>query len=132
MGALRMTLRANRPHSRALGGALLALGALVFALALGGLSPAGARGRTVECQGKQVEVPRGWPVYRLAQHPGMCVRMDRRAVYLGKPSANQRCPVDAIGRQRAILVDPGAEARARTSAAPLRAPTATASSTYTG
>lgn len=130
-----MTRRANRPHSRALAGAFFALGALFVALMLQGLAPAGAAARTVEFRGKQVEVPRGWPVYRLAQHPGMCVRMDRRAVYLGKPAANQRCPVDAIGRQRAILVDPGAEARARAqaSATPLRrAPSATASSTYTG
>ncbi len=41
----------------------------------------------------------------------MCVRLDRRAVYLGTPGANQRCPSDAIGRRRAILVDPGSRAR---------------------
>lgn len=47
----------------------------------------------------------------------MCVRLDRRAVYLGTPSATQRCPAHAVGRRRAILVDPGAAARASTSAA---------------
>ena len=129
-----MTLRANRPHSRALGGALLALGALLAVLALQALLPGSASARSVEFRGQQVEVPRGWPVYRLAQHPGMCVRLDRRAVYLGTPSANQRCPVDVIGRQRAVVVDPGA--RARAAAAPLaRASanaTATTSSVYTG
>jgi hypothetical protein len=131
-----MTLRANRPHSPALGGALLALGALLAVLFLQGAAPADAAARTVEFRGQQVEVPRGWPVYRLAQHPRMCVRLDRRAVYLGSPSANQRCPVDVVGRQRAIVVDPGARARARAAAAasPLaRAnPTAAASSVYTG
>ncbi len=36
----------------------------------------------------------------------MCVRLDRRAVYLGTPSSQQRCPATAIGRRRAMLVEP--------------------------
>ena len=49
----------------------------------------------------------------------MCVRLDRRAVYLGTPGANQRCPADAvIGRRRAILVEPRSAARASRSALP--------------
>jgi hypothetical protein len=49
----------------------------------------------------------------------MCVRLDRRAVYLGTPAANQRCPAAAaIGRQRAILVEGRTAARARASALP--------------
>jgi hypothetical protein len=56
--------------------------------------------------GRSVSVPRSWPVFRLAQHPGMCVRLDRRAVYLGTPSPRQDCPADAMGRRRAILVEP--------------------------
>jgi hypothetical protein len=79
--------------------------------------PAGASARLVDFQGQRVEVPRGWPVYRLSEHPGMCVRLDRRAVYLGRPAANQRCPADAIGRRRAILVE-GAAAGASASALP--------------
>ncbi len=71
-----------------------------------------AAARTVDFRGQTVAVPAGWPVYRLAEHPRMCVRLDRRAVYLGTPGASQRCPADAIGRRRAILVDPGARARA--------------------
>jgi hypothetical protein len=55
----------------------------------------------------------------------MCVRMDRRAVYLGTPSAQQRCPAEAIGRRRAILVEPRSAARA--SALPLARRGATAS-----
>ncbi len=54
-------------------------------------------------------MPAGWPVYRLAEQPRMCVRLDRRAVYLGRPGSAQRCPASAIGRRRAILVDPGAK-----------------------
>jgi Domain of unknown function (DUF1906) len=49
----------------------------------------------------------------------MCVRLDRRAVYLGTPGPDQRCPVGAtIGRRRAILVEGRSAARARSSALP--------------
>jgi hypothetical protein len=57
----------------------------------------------------------------------MCVRLDRRAVYLGRPSPNQHCPADLIGRRRAILVEPGRSpgASASSSGAPrVAAPTA--------
>jgi hypothetical protein len=46
----------------------------------------------------------------------MCVRLDRRAVYLGKPGPNQHCPSQAIGGRRAILVDPASRSRARAQA----------------
>jgi hypothetical protein len=75
-----------------------------------------AAARTVDFDGQAVAVPHGWPVYRLAEHPRMCVRLDRRAVYLGTPGASQRCPSNAIGRRRAILVDPGARVRVRAQA----------------
>jgi hypothetical protein len=75
-----------------------------------------AAARTVDFDGQAVAVPAGWPVYRLAEHPRMCVRLDRRAVYLGTPGANQSCPSSAIGRRRAILVDPAAQVRARAQA----------------
>ena len=42
----------------------------------------------------------------------MCVRLDREAVYLGSPGTDQRCPVGAMGRRRAILIDPNAQAEA--------------------
>lgn len=57
-------------------------------------------------------MPAGWPVVRLAERPRTCVRLDRKAVYLGTPSATQRCPANAIGGRRAILVDPDARERA--------------------
>ena len=62
--------------------------------------------REVRFDGRVVTVPASWPVYRLDQHPRMCVRLDRRAVYLGTPSSQQSCPAEAIGRRRAILVEP--------------------------
>jgi hypothetical protein len=89
-----------------------------------------AAAKTVRFGGKVVRVPASWPVYRLSQHPGMCVRMDRRAVYLGSPAPDQRCPADAaVGRRRAILVDPAAGARA--SALPV-APRALAGASASG
>lgn len=95
------------------------LAALAVCAAWAAATPAAASARTVEFDGNQVRVPPSWPVYRLARHPGMCVRLDRRAVYLGVPASNQRCPVDAtVGRQRAILVEPATAARAARSALP--------------
>jgi len=98
-----------------------------------------AQGRTVSFEGREVQVPRGWPVYRLAQHPRLCVRLDRRAVYLGRPSPNQSCPADLIGRRRAIVVEPGRAPGAGSSAAasqtaPGPAPRASAAraATFTG
>jgi hypothetical protein len=83
-------------------------------------SPAAAR--TVHFGGRAVDAPAHWPVYRLAEQPRMCVRLDRRAVYLGTPGANQRCPAEAIGRPRAILVEPRSTARAQAGASAVAAP----------
>jgi hypothetical protein len=94
-----------------------------------------ASARTVQFGGRAVSVPTGWRVVRLAQHPRTCVRLDRRAVYLGTPGASQRCPSSAIGRQRAILLEPAdARSRAQASAlaAPAPAPVAGGSEDYTG
>ena len=79
-----------------------------------------AAAQTIHFQGQKVGAPRSWPVYRLSERPRMCVRLDRRAVYLGTPGANQRCPADVMGRQRAILVEGRHAARARASAFPTR------------
>lgn len=107
--------------------AILALTALLAALAPG----AGAATRQLNFRGEAVRVPDSWPVYRLAQHPGMCVRLDRRAVYLGSPSPDQRCAAEgAVGRRRAIVVDPAAR-RARSSALP-RASASAGGSIFTG
>lgn len=104
-------------------------------LALALILPAGAGAKTIQFRGEQVAVPRGWPVIRLAEHPRACVRLDRKAVYLGAPGPNQRCPAGAIGRRRAIVVDPGAESRAvraRARASRARPARISAAADYTG
>lgn len=78
---------------------------LIGTLGAGSASAAGGE-REIHFRGQTVEVPASWPVYRLAKDPDRCVRLDRRAVYLGRPSADQRCPADAVGRARAIVVEP--------------------------
>ncbi|HET8565945.1 MAG TPA: DUF1906 domain-containing protein [Solirubrobacterales bacterium] len=80
---------------------------------LGVSTAAAASGqRTLRFDGHTLSVPAAWPVIRLAAHPRVCVRLDRRAVYLGTPSPQQSCPADAIGRRRAIMVEPRAAASA--------------------
>lgn len=106
---------------------------LATALAL----PAAASGetRTLHFKGETVEAPASWPVIRLAERPRTCVRLDRRAVYLGTPRPGQRCPAHAIGRRRAILVDPSAAARAsraRAEASRVRPARISAASEFTG
>jgi hypothetical protein len=110
---------------------LLPLAALLF---LAASFPVGANARSVQFDGRAVQVPSGWPVYRLDQHPRMCVRLDRRAVYLGIPPSQQRCPAEAIGRRRAILVEPRSAApRASVlPAAPRRATASAAGAVFTG
>jgi hypothetical protein len=108
--------------------------AMAGALVLLAIAASAAGAKTVQFDGHAVAVPRGWPVYRLADHPRMCVRLDRRAVYLGTPGAGQRCPSQAIGRQRAIVVDPAVRARAgaQASAVAPPAPVAGGSEAFTG
>ncbi|HET7589413.1 MAG TPA: DUF1906 domain-containing protein [Solirubrobacterales bacterium] len=89
---------------------LLLLG--LVALAPPPAAATAARGGTVHFDGRSVRVPAGWPVLRLSQHPRACVRLDRRAVYLGTPSSQQACPAGAIGRRRAIVVEPRSAATA--------------------
>jgi hypothetical protein len=82
-----------------------------------------------------VSVPASWPVYRLTEHPRMCVRLDRRAVYLGRPPARQSCPAEAIGRRRAILVEPSsprAGAAALPAARASAGPAARSGAVFTG
>ena len=62
--------------------------------------------KVVRYHGYRLVVPVSWPVYDLAAEPAVCVRFNRHAVYLGQPSARQRCPAHAVGRTEAILVSP--------------------------
>lgn len=104
-------------------------------LALAVVLPASASARTVHFSGRSVDVPASWPVIRVAERPHACVRLDRRAVYLGSPGPEQRCPAGAIGRRRAVLVDPGAAARAsraRAEASSVPQAHVSGASSYTG
>ena len=62
--------------------------------------------RSVRYHGYALRVPAGWPVFHLTGTSRTCVRFDRHAVYLGTPTAVQRCPTDPLGRTEAILVAP--------------------------
>ena len=62
--------------------------------------------KVVTFQGYRLIVPASWPVYRLASAPATCVRFNRHAVYLGRPTAQQSCSGPAAGRTEAILVQP--------------------------
>jgi hypothetical protein len=95
----------------------------VAALLLLGLLATPATAETVHFGGRAVDVPAHWPVYRLADQPRMCVRLDRKAVYLGTPGASQRCPAEAMGRRRAILVEPRSATRTRAAASAVATPT---------
>jgi hypothetical protein len=111
--------------------------ALVGLLALLPTVPASAGNakREVRFDGRAVSVPASWPVYRLDRHPRMCVRLDRRAVYLGTPSPQQSCPAEAIGRRRAILVEPrssAASASALPATRPRPAITSSSGAIFTG
>jgi hypothetical protein len=111
---------------------LLRLALAAFGLLAVLAAPAAAR--TVHYDGQAVRVPAGWAVYRLAEHPRMCVRLDQRVVYLGEPGAAQRCPSRALGRRRAILVEPRRRARpaAGTSAVGPAIESVTGSEDFTG
>ena len=89
---------------------LLLLGATLFLALFAAPASAGGK-RVVRFDGRALRVPASWPVYKLDRHPRMCVRLDRRVVYLGTPSPQQSCPAEAIGQRQATLVEPRAAAR---------------------
>ena len=62
--------------------------------------------KTVVYHGYEFQVPASWPVYRLDQHPTICVRYDVHAVYLGTPGANMQCPAGLVGRTQTVSVIP--------------------------
>jgi hypothetical protein len=87
--------------------AVLALFALLSCLAIASVAlPAAAGANVVRYHGREIGVPAGWPVYFLSRHPTLCVRLDRPAVYVGRPGRTQRCPAHVVGRSRAILIAP--------------------------
>jgi hypothetical protein len=71
---------------------------------LRGAAPVAGRMKPVRFDGYVLDVPAGWPVYRLDRDPGRCVRYDQHAVYLGRPGADQQCPAHVVGRTVTISV----------------------------
>lgn len=114
--------------------AALALLALLLALLVSGAfaASAGAASRTFRFDGRSVQVPAGWPVIRLDRQPRTCVRLDRRAVYVGTPSSQQSCPAEAIGRRRAVLVEPATAGASALRALPRRATSSAGGAVFTG
>ncbi|MFZ1993866.1 MAG: hypothetical protein WAU75_07135, partial [Solirubrobacteraceae bacterium] len=83
--------------------AVLALPATALATST---PPATPPTKAVTFQGYRLVVPASWPVYRLAAASATCVRFDRHAIYLGRPSTQQSCSGQPVGRTEAILVQP--------------------------
>jgi len=78
----------------------------LLALMVTAVAHAAAPTKTVRYHGYKLVVPAAWPVYDLATDPTVCVRFNRHAVYLGRPSSRQACPAHTVGRTEAILVTP--------------------------
>jgi hypothetical protein len=97
-----------RPRPRLWPAAAALLALLATAGSAAASSPTGSRVATkaLRYHGYRLVVPAAWPVFDLAADPTACVRFDRHAVYLGRPSSRQRCPAHAVGRTEAILVEP--------------------------
>lgn len=70
----------------------------------GGATAKGAK--TVEYRGARIPVPAGWEVHRLDRDPARCVRLDRPAIYLGRPGAQPDCPARLIGGAETLQVEP--------------------------
>jgi hypothetical protein len=83
---------------------------LAFALAGSARAAAPSPTKLVHFGRWSARVPRSWPVFHLGGNSRVCVRFNRHAVYLGRPSATQECPAHAAGRTEAILVSPAAGA----------------------
>jgi hypothetical protein len=102
--------RRHKARSAAWIASLLATLIAVLAVPAVGLAASSTRAapatQAVTFQGYRLVVPANWPVYRLAAAPATCVRFNRHAVYLGRPSAQQSCSGQAAGRTEAILVQP--------------------------
>src|SRR5690242_4672419 len=89
----------------------LTLGAVAATVAGAAVAAQAATAPAVATQdvayhGYHLAVPADWQVIDLAAHPTTCVRFDQHAVYLGRPSPEERCAAHAVGRTEAVLVQP--------------------------
>jgi hypothetical protein len=85
---------------------LAGLAGLAGAAAMAGTPAQAAATQDVAYHGYHLSVPASWSVVDVAAHPDTCVRVDRHAVYLGHPGADQRCPAHLVGRTEALVVEP--------------------------
>ncbi|MFB9370248.1 glycoside hydrolase domain-containing protein [Kitasatospora albolonga] len=58
----------------------------------------------VSYRGLKLAVPAGWQVVDLEKNPRACVRLDRNAVFLGTPGADQDCPAKPAAERADVLV----------------------------
>ncbi|MCQ8769389.1 glycoside hydrolase domain-containing protein [Streptomyces telluris] len=85
------------------------------ASALASASADGPGGTTpVTYRGLTLDIPAGWNVVNLDEHPDTCVRLDRHTLYLGHPGANQDCPAHLVAdKTDALVLEPFADAAPR-------------------
>jgi hypothetical protein len=95
----------SRATHRALRRAVAA-GAIVAVCASVASPAQAASTRDVAYHGYHLSVPADWQVVDLLANSGMCVRLDRKAVYLGRPDPDQQCPADVRGRTEAVVIQP--------------------------
>ena len=65
--------------------------------------------RSVDYRGVHLSVPTDWAVIDLDVDPTRCVRLDVKAVYVGRPSSQQDCPAHVVGRAETIWLHPGSD-----------------------
>jgi hypothetical protein len=91
---------------------VLAIAASSLVLGLPALARAAAPGgwHTVTFDGVSLRVPRSWPVLNLSRHPSACPRLNRHAVYLGRPGPDPSCPASASGKTETAAIEPASAA----------------------
>ncbi|GAA2499992.1 glycoside hydrolase domain-containing protein [Terrabacter carboxydivorans] len=65
--------------------------------------------RPVDYRGVHVTVPADWKVVDLDADPTRCLRLDVKAVYLGRPGSQQDCPAHLVGRTDTLWLHPGSD-----------------------
>ncbi|WP_343990838.1 glycoside hydrolase domain-containing protein, partial [Terrabacter terrae] len=65
--------------------------------------------RSVDYRGVQLTVPADWSVVDLDADPSRCVRLDVKAVYVGRPGSQQDCPAHKVGRAATVWLHPAAD-----------------------
>jgi hypothetical protein len=74
-------------------------------------APAGAAAtslawRAVSYGGVTLRAPASWPVINLSRDTRACPRLNRHAIYLGKPGADPACPAELSGKTGSVQILP--------------------------